>query len=127
MDQELQAVIDLSTVRTTVGKTSEVSVQRIQTWTFTHGVHHLGNMQTTPAAEGVARLGAHARLRRRLPSPELRRAIRANAGVTTTEVAEAVGVTRQAVSSWERGTRSPQGGTLRAYLEVLDELQRVLA
>jgi DNA-binding transcriptional regulator YiaG len=84
-------------------------------------------MTTTSNQEAVSRLAASMRLRRRLPAPALRRAIRANAGVSTAEVAAAIGVTRQAVSNWERGLRSPRGAQLEAYIAVLEELQRDVA
>jgi DNA-binding transcriptional regulator YiaG len=58
-------------------------------------------------------------LRRELPSPQVRRALREGAGVSLTEVAEAVGVSRQAISHWELGQRTPRGEYLDRYLEAL--------
>jgi DNA-binding transcriptional regulator YiaG len=81
-------------------------------------------VNNTPASAAIE-LAAYARLRRRLPSPALRRAIRANAGVSASDVAKAVGVTRNAVGHWERGERTPRGQVLAAYIEVLEELGRV--
>ncbi|MFC7488779.1 helix-turn-helix domain-containing protein [Knoellia sp. CPCC 206453] len=83
---------------------------------------------TTTAQNGAAlELGERARLARRLPSPALRRAIRLEAGLSTVQLGRAMGVTRQAVSQWETGTRTPRGDHLIAYVAVLDELRRVVA
>jgi transcriptional regulator with XRE-family HTH domain len=62
--------------------------------------------------------------RRDLPPIEMRRALRRGAGLTLADVADAVGVTRQAVSWWERGQRTPRGENLDAYGEVLRALSR---
>lgn len=62
-------------------------------------------------------------LRRRLPSPQVCRAVREMAGVTTSDVAQAVGVSRQTISNWETGKRSPRGQHLEAYLEILELLR----
>jgi transcriptional regulator with XRE-family HTH domain len=59
------------------------------------------------------------RARRQLPPPPTRRALREASGLSGADVARAMGVTRQAVSNWERGLRDPRGATLDAYLEVL--------
>ena len=81
-------------------------------------------MTTTVAADAaVAQIGAAARLRRRLPPPALRRAIREASGLSAAQVALPLGVTRQTLSNWERGTRTPSGPYLEAYIAVLDELQ----
>ena len=76
------------------------------------------------AESPAAQVGHLARLRRRLPPPALRRAVRQSAGMSAAQVATALGVTRQAVSAWERGTRCPRGEMLEAYVAVLDELRR---
>ncbi|MWJ18488.1 XRE family transcriptional regulator [Clavibacter michiganensis subsp. michiganensis] len=60
---------------------------------------------------------------RRLPTPALARAIRETAGVSQARIAEELGVTRMAVSRWERGTRRPRGPLLIAYAAVLRDLQ----
>jgi transcriptional regulator with XRE-family HTH domain len=62
--------------------------------------------------------------RRDLPPIEMRRALRRSAGLTLADVADAVGVTRQAVSWWERGQRTPRGEKLDAYGDVLRALSR---
>jgi DNA-binding XRE family transcriptional regulator len=64
--------------------------------------------------------------RRSLPPPKVRRALRLAAGASQADVGEVVGVTRQSVSLWEVGSRTPRGQNLEAYLDVLRAL-RVLA
>jgi DNA-binding transcriptional regulator YiaG len=61
-------------------------------------------------------------LRRRLPAPHMRRALRVSAGLSAAEVADALGVTRQAISRWERGEREPRGPLLTEYVAVLDAI-----
>ena len=61
--------------------------------------------------------------RRSLPAPAAQRALRLAAGATLQEIADAVGVTNQAVSLWEKGKRVPRGEKLRRYVEVLDLLR----
>lgn len=80
--------------------------------------------ETFNSGPGAA-IAQQAALRRRLPAPPMRRAIRVAAGFTGAEVAATLGVSRQAVAQWERGTRTPRGTHLRAYLEVLDALSEV--
>ncbi|MFD5370789.1 helix-turn-helix transcriptional regulator [Streptomyces sp. NPDC127103] len=62
-------------------------------------------------------------LKRRLPAPEICRVVREAAGVSTADVAEALGVSRQTISNWETGRRVPRGRLLVGYLEVLDLLR----
>lgn len=83
---------------------------------------HCGAMQET-AIEGVAHLAETVRLRKALPTPAMCRALREAAGVSAAQVAAPVGVTRQTVSKWELGTRTPRGEHLRRYLDVLDALR----
>jgi len=71
--------------------------------------------------EAIERTG----IRRSLPDPDERRAIRVGAGVTQREVALAVGRTPSEVSRWESGDRSPSGDALIAYQRVLLRLQEV--
>lgn len=59
------------------------------------------------------------RLRVDLPEPAERRAIREAVGLSQGELAEAVGVTRQAISHWESGLRTPQGRMLDRYIEAI--------
>jgi DNA-binding transcriptional regulator YiaG len=65
--------------------------------------------------------------RRELPPPELRRTLRRVAGASQTDVAEVVGVTRQAVQLWEAGRRTPRGANLDAYLGVLQVFRRAMS
>lgn len=67
-------------------------------------------------------LVARARTRRRLPPPEVRRLIRERARVSQEELAQALEVSRTALTRWEGGTRCPQGANLDRYLEALDRL-----
>lgn len=60
--------------------------------------------------------------RRRLPSPQVAKAIRTSAGATQAEIAEAVGVDRSAVTQWESGTRRPDREHAEKYAEVLRAL-----
>lgn len=64
--------------------------------------------------------------RRELPPPPVRRALRKAAGASQADVSEVVGVTRQSVSLWEAGTRTPRGPNLDAYLEVLQAFKRTM-
>jgi DNA-binding transcriptional regulator YiaG len=80
--------------------------------------------QATDAAAAVAR-AIH--LRRALPPPSMRRALREANGISAAELARPLKVSRQTVSKWELGRRTPSGPLLEAYVAVLDELQRELA
>lgn len=68
-------------------------------------------------------LAERVRTRPRPPSPALARAIRAEAGVSQTEIAKELGVHRVTVTRWELGTRRPRGATLAAYVDLLEELR----
>jgi DNA-binding XRE family transcriptional regulator len=67
----------------------------------------------------LATLAERIAVRRELPPPATRRALRLAAGVTQGEIAEACGVTRQAVCQWERGIATPGRAALVRYIEVL--------
>jgi DNA-binding XRE family transcriptional regulator len=63
-------------------------------------------------------------LANREPPPELpaareRAKLRRAFGVTQAEIAKALGVTRQSVISWERGSTEPAGKTRQQYAELL--------
>jgi DNA-binding transcriptional regulator YiaG len=73
--------------------------------------------------EALHRLALAVQARRELPPPETCRALRLAAGVSLAEVAEAVGVTKQAVLFWELGQRRPTGPRLARYVTVLDALR----
>lgn len=61
-------------------------------------------------------------LRKLLPPPAERRAIRLAAGVAATKVAAELGVTGQCVRWWERGRSEPSSANLAAYVAVLARL-----
>ncbi|QIY95871.1 helix-turn-helix transcriptional regulator [Streptomyces sp. S1D4-11] len=69
------------------------------------------------------RVRARLLLRQDLPAPAERRAIRQAAGLSQGELAEAIGVTRQAVSHWEAGTRTPKGALLDRYVAAIRTLR----
>jgi HTH-type transcriptional regulator/antitoxin MqsA len=57
-----------------------------------------------------------------LPAPRVRQQLRLAAGLTQTEVAEAIGVKRLAVAQWEAGRAQPHRGNRRAYAHLLRKL-----
>ena len=63
------------------------------------------------------------RARPRPPIPEVARAIRRAAGVSQSRLAAELGVHPVTVARWEGGTRRPQGETLRAWVDLLDQLR----
>lgn len=63
------------------------------------------------------------RVRRSLPDPSERRALRESAGLTQQELADAIGVSRQAVGLWESGLRTPRGRFLDDYTEAIAALR----
>jgi transcriptional regulator with XRE-family HTH domain len=65
---------------------------------------------------------ADARRRAALPEPPLRRLLRERAGLSQAEVAEALGVSRPAVTRWESGQREPRSAVRVAYVELLERL-----
>jgi DNA-binding transcriptional regulator YiaG len=58
-----------------------------------------------------------------LPSPSRRRAIRVHAGASLEEVGELVGVSGEAVRTWEIGRSLPSEAHRDDYIEVLAELR----
>lgn len=64
--------------------------------------------------------------RLKLPSPALRRALRENAGLSQTLLAEQLGVSRAAVSRWETGDRTPREDNRIAYADALRELREMV-
>lgn len=59
-----------------------------------------------------------------LPDPEVRRYLRARAGVTRKQVASALGISRAAVTAYELGTRTPCEQVRPRYIALLDGLAR---
>jgi DNA-binding transcriptional regulator YiaG len=77
---------------------------------------------------GTAAALRKARLRRDLPPPAMRRALREAAQLSQQDVADGLRhpVSREAVSSWEAGTRHPSSEHLADYVELLGELRELL-
>lgn len=60
---------------------------------------------------------------RRLPPPEMAKAIRRAAGVSQEAIANEIGVSRQTIAFWESGARRPSTSHLSAYLRALNMLE----
>jgi transcriptional regulator with XRE-family HTH domain len=67
---------------------------------------------------------AEASARRALPPVEIRRLLRQRVGISQQELADAIGVSRPALSRWETGSRSPRGSSRIAYAQALQRLGR---
>ncbi|MCA1222179.1 helix-turn-helix transcriptional regulator [Streptomyces sp. 8L] len=57
-----------------------------------------------------------------LPTLKVRQRLRLAAGLTQTEVAEAIGVKRLAIARWEAGATQPHRENRRAYAHLLRKL-----
>jgi DNA-binding transcriptional regulator YiaG len=57
-------------------------------------------------------------------TPEHIRQLRGQLGLTQAEFAARIGCSTQAVSFWERGTRSPTGLYARAVLQLWQEVEQ---
>jgi DNA-binding transcriptional regulator YiaG len=55
----------------------------------------------------------------RLPEPSVRKSLRESAGLSRPAVAERLGVSAEALRTWEEGLREPQGTNRDAYLQML--------
>jgi len=64
---------------------------------------------------------------RKLPKPEVAKAIRLGAGATQEACAAELGVTRVTYARWEGGKRTPRGALREAYAKQLAELAREVA
>lgn len=62
-------------------------------------------------------------VRRDLPEPAERRELREKAGLSQQELADVIGTTRQAVSHYEAGLRTPRGALLDRYVEAIRTLR----
>ena len=58
-----------------------------------------------------------------LPPPAARRLLREAVDLSLADIGGIVGVTRSAVSRWERGERRPRGENRRRYAAVLAHLR----
>jgi transcriptional regulator with XRE-family HTH domain len=70
-----------------------------------------------------ARLAAR-RAVKLLPPPRARRRIRERTGLSQFDVAEVLGVTREAVSYWEHGLRTPKPAMAEKYRALLTRLEQ---
>ena len=61
---------------------------------------------------------------RRMAKDGRARSVRTTAGLSQTEVGQAVGVTAGAVSRWERGERLPRTDAAMRYARLLDALAK---
>ncbi len=86
-----------------------------------------GKQSRKSNASPLARALRWARWKRDLPPAAGRRVTRLRAGVTQESIAQAIGVTRQAITQWESGRRDPQGNNLRRYVTNLRRLSRQVA
>ena len=64
-------------------------------------------------------------IRRALPPPAERRALRESAGLSVAEVARALGVSRGTLHRWERGHYDPTIENAERYVEVVRLLRAV--
>lgn len=78
-----------------------------------------GYMTATVAEQ----IRSHLSVRRDLPSPAERRALREAADLSQEGLARIVGATRQAISHWEAGIRTPRGVMLDRYVQALNALR----
>lgn len=59
-----------------------------------------------------------------LPAPAARQRIRKSYGVSQSDMASVLGVSRLTVSMWERGQTDPTPEHARRYAELLDQMDR---
>ena len=59
-----------------------------------------------------------------LPPPSVRRALRSGAGLSQSELAAVLGVTRACIARYEGGQREPRGELRTAYAEALRAILR---
>lgn len=63
---------------------------------------------------------------RQLPRPELRRALRLEAGLSLADLASRLDVHRSTISKWELGHREPRAANREAYASLLAELKKAV-
>jgi transcriptional regulator with XRE-family HTH domain len=56
----------------------------------------------------------------------MRRALREMAGLSGAHIADQLGVTRQTISHYECGIRTPSGDLLEGYVAILEELRELV-
>jgi DNA-binding transcriptional regulator YiaG len=82
---------------------------------------------TATAHRVGSELLASARAASRLPKPAHARAIREGAGLTQSELADAIAVHRVTLGRWETGQAVPRGRARARYAQTLLELQQAIA
>jgi predicted transcriptional regulator len=70
---------------------------------------------------------AASRRKRALPDPGLCRLLRVQAGLSQAEIAQALDVSRPAVSRYESGNRTPRGEIRTRYTALLEALAKEVA
>jgi DNA-binding transcriptional regulator YiaG len=83
-------------------------------------------MSTTrePSTDALHEAMEYVRVKRDLPQPSVRVAIRRAAGLSQRHVARLLGVSPTAVAFWENGARNPSHEHVREYVHLLSELAR---
>lgn len=79
-------------------------------------------MATTTSETQPERLSEKVQLRRSLPPSALRSALRKVNGLTQQDLARELGCDRVTIGRYERGERTPRGGALVRYVELLHTL-----
>lgn len=104
-------------------------LMQVEAWAATHGLYlslSPNRPEPAPLAAKAAELLVVVQVREMLRTGKARR-IREAAGLSTRDVATAVGVDAKALHKWEIGKTRPQHATAVLYGRFLLELQRTLA
>jgi DNA-binding XRE family transcriptional regulator len=83
-------------------------------------------IQESRIDEAVALARVRKQLSDALPTAETLRAVRVRSAITQREVANAIGVSRQAVARYEAGDRTPSGEACEQYIDLLQRLGTVV-